>query len=132
MRAVVPYARENRHIEIFFELYVVDVLGALPSTTSQAISDFGVRFPAAFGAVPDWRVGLKQVLNLSETIGIAILDLWYINRKKAVADGWIYHPWLYGMHFVSKYFEDGSKVDVWEGDALELAKGRIADEARLN
>lgn len=131
-RAIVPYAREERHIALFFELYIVDVLGVIPRATFQAVSEFAAQFPSAFGNSTDWRSGLKQVLNLSQTIDIAILDLWYINRKKAVADGWTYHPWLYAMHFVSKYFEVGSKIDVWENDALELAKRRIADEGQLN
>lgn len=131
-RTLVPYAKEDRPIELFFEFFVVDVLEALPAATSKAVSEFAAQFPTAFNSAPDWRAGVKEALNLSQTIEVAILDLWYINRKKAVLDGWSYHPWHYAMNFVEKYFEEGSKVDVWEGDALELAKSRIALERRIN
>jgi hypothetical protein len=70
------------------------------------------------------------MLNLSETIDIAILDLWHRNRQQALDQGWDYHPWHYAQNFRTNYAAEGSRVDVWEGDALVQAKARIDAERK--
>lgn len=126
-RTLIPYMKEKRPIELFFEFYILKVLGVLPAESDDAVRAFVERHPF-FGTGADWCAGVRQQLHLSDTIDIAILDLWYINRKKAIAQNWVYHPWHYAMNFIENYFKDGSRVDVWEGDALTLAKQRIEAE----
>ena len=65
-------------------------------------------------------------LHLSETIEIAIWDLWIRNSANAELHGWDYHPWHFAQDFARNYVADDSRVDIWEGDALEQAKARIA------
>ncbi|MFP3449733.1 hypothetical protein, partial [Pseudomonas sp. SIMBA_067] len=68
----------------------------------------------------------RKALHLSETIDVAILDLWFINSAKASEAGGLYHPWSFAKDFLQQYLADGSQVDVWEGDAFKLAQARIA------
>jgi hypothetical protein len=74
----------------------------------------------------EWRGAVAEMLQLSDTIRIAILDLWYRNQGIGRQQGIEYDPVQFSMDFVDHYYEDGSRVDVWEGDALREAKERIA------
>ena len=73
----------------------------------------------------DWREIIKQVLNLSDTIDIAILDLWYKNREIAAGQNIEYEPTKYAMDFADNFLKGDSKIDIWDGDSLEIAKQRI-------
>lgn len=124
--AIAPYHRDRRPFDIFFEFFIVDVLGLLPKSTQDALNEFVAKHPSVFASTNgDWRRGVRKMLNLSETIDIAILDLWYVNEKKALDQGWTYHPWHYAQNFHENYVAEGSRIDVWEGDALAQAKIRI-------
>jgi hypothetical protein len=128
-RTIAPYYREQRPLDLFFEFFVVDVLGLLPHATQNAIDELTTKHPTFFASTNgDWRAGVRKMLNLSETIDIAILDLWYRNRQTASDQGWHYHPWHYAKNFREEYAAKGSRVDIWEGDALEQAKARINAE----
>jgi hypothetical protein len=123
-----PYYREKRPIDFFFELLILDVLDELPATTNAAVQQLIMETPGLFaGAGGDWKVGTRQKLHLSDTIDIAIQDLWIRNSKIALDQGWICHPWYFAKIFLQNYFPDDSQIDVWEGDALKEAKARIAD-----
>jgi hypothetical protein len=132
-RTIAPYHREQRPLDLFFEFFVVDVLGLLPEATQKALDQLTARHPTFFEATNgDWRAGVRKMLKLSETIDVAILDLWYRNRRTALEQGWDYHPWHYAKNFHQNYVAKGSRVDVWEGDALEQARARIDAERKLN
>lgn len=121
-----PYYQDQRPLDYFFEMYIMDVLDELPGATSRALDDFSARHPAFFEKHQgDWRKYVVVESHLSDTLEIAIWDLWIRNSANARRDGWEYHPWHYAQNFSDNYFADGSKVDVWEGDALEKAKLRI-------
>jgi len=121
-----PYHEAQRPLDLFFEFFIVDVLGLLPKPTQDAIDELTAKHPIFFRQTNgEWRSGVRQALNLSETIDIAIQDLWYRHSQKALEDGWVYHPWHYAQNFIENYVAEGSRVDVWEGDALEQAKTRI-------
>jgi hypothetical protein len=126
LKVFAPYYHDQRPLDLFFEFFVIDVLGALPTSTDNAINQLVAKFPFFFASANgNWREGVVLDLNLSDTIKIAILDLWLINSSKAKESGWFYHPWHYAKDFLDNYTVDGSRVDVWEGNALELAKARI-------
>ena len=121
-----PYHRDQRLLDLFFEFLVVDIIGVLPQATDTAIRQLVAKHPAFFAATGgDWRRGVRLDLNLSDSIDVAILDLWHRNSRKAADDGWSYHPWHFAQDFLANFFAEGSRVDVWEGDALQQAKARI-------
>jgi|SRR5215475_8523323 len=130
-RTIAPYYREQRPLDLFFEFFIVDILDLLPHATQNAIDELTIKHPTFFIATNgDWRAGVRNMLNLSQTIDIAILDLWYRNRQTASDQGWYYHPWHYARNFRDNYLAKGSRVDIWEGDALEQAKARIETERK--
>ncbi|MDJ0652933.1 MAG: hypothetical protein QNJ40_02185 [Xanthomonadales bacterium] len=81
----------------------------------------------AGGESGTWKQFVSDSLNLSDTIEVAIWDLWIRNSQNARKDGWSYHPWHFAQNFLDNYFAEGSEVDVWVGDALESAKSRIKE-----
>ena len=126
MNALAPYYREERPLDFFFEMYVVDVIAELPTETQNALDKFSKKHPTFFEAHGgDWRQYVISECHLSDTIDVAICDLWIRNFKNANDNGWKYHPWHYAENFIDNYLADGSRVDVWEGDALEQARKRV-------
>lgn len=85
------------------EFLVIDVIGQLPQATISAIEAFAKK-TSAFGPSDDWRAHVRNTFNLSNTIDIAILDLWYRNCDKAATEGWTHHPWHFAMNFIEQYF----------------------------
>lgn len=126
MRALVPYYQQKRPLEFFFEMYVVDVLNKLPKETLAALAEFSSKHPTFFAAHGgDWRQYVVKESHLSGTIEVAIWDLWIRNSATAQRDGWVPHPWFYAQLFSENYLAEDSRVDVWEGNALQEAKQRI-------
>jgi hypothetical protein len=81
---------------------------------------------ARFNIEPkDWRLVIKQVLHLSDTIEIAILDLWYTNQDIAAQRKIEYHHNQFALDFVDNYFKEDSQIDIWPDDSLNRAKERI-------
>ena len=68
---------------------------------------------------------MRETLHLSNTIDIAILDLWYSNQDLAAQRGIEYSPMMFAQEFTDQYQKEGSKVDVWPPGALEKARARI-------
>lgn len=128
MKVLAPYYQQQRPLDFFFEMFVMDVIKKLPPETLAALSDFSAKHPTFFTKHGgDWRQYVIKENQLSETIEIAIWDLWIRNSANASRSGWVYHPWHFAQDFAGNYFADGSKVDVWEGNALEEAQKRIAE-----
>ncbi|WP_413701981.1 hypothetical protein ACLKMH_10910 [Psychromonas sp. KJ10-10] len=99
----------------------------MPNETEVALQEFNRKHPSFFESTNgDWRAFIKKQLDLSSTLEVAIWDLWIRNSVNAKHNGWNYHPWHFAQNFIDNYFIEGSKVDVWEGDSLNLAKQRIA------
>ncbi len=127
MKTLAPYYQAKRPLDYFFELFVIDTLEQLPSGSIEALTEFSRRHPTFFeSSNGDWKQYVKTEFHLSETIEIAVWDLWITNSKNAENEGWAYHPWHYAQNFFYEYTADNSKVDVWGGNALELAKERIS------
>ena len=126
MQALAPYYREERPLDFFFEMYVVDVIDQLPTETLNALADFSKKHPTFFETHGgDWRQYVIEESHLSDTIDVAIWDLWIRNSTNANDNGWKYHPWHYAENFSANFFAEGSRVDVWEGNALEQARKRV-------
>jgi hypothetical protein len=116
----IPRYKENPS-DIFFDHFVMDVIGMLPPEMSDKLDT------ALSTSGGNWRQKTKELINLSGTIEIAILDLWYRNSAALEARGELYDPYHFAVNFVDAYFADDSQVDVWPGNALEAAKSRIRE-----
>jgi len=117
---------EENPSDYFFEAFVLNVIGELPADRQDEMRSY---FKTSGD---DWHQGVKAAIHLSQTIEVAILDLWYRNRDIAKANNETYSPEAFAEDFIEHYFVDDSKVDVWEGDALEGAKRRIAAHQAAN
>ena len=128
LKSLAPYLHDGEPAIFFFEMYVCDVIQELPKDTESALEEFSNQHPSFFEKHKgQWRQFVKEAFNLSENIETAIWDLWIRNSQVAKRDGWVFEPWHYAMNFVENYFADGSQIDVWEDDALELAKKRVEE-----
>ena len=128
MKTLAPYYQEERPLDYFFELYVISTLNKLPKKSEVALKEFNDKHPSFFESTNgDWKSYVKKQLHLSNTIEVAIWDLWVRNSINAENNGWEYHPWHYAQNFLDNYTAEGSKVDIWEGNSLELAKQRILE-----
>jgi hypothetical protein len=105
--------------DLFFDHFVLDVIGALPAGTSERLD------AALETSSGGWRQKTKEIVNLSDTIEIAILDLWYRNSEVLRDRGEIYEPYHFAVNFVDNYFADESQVDQWHGNALAAARERV-------
>jgi hypothetical protein len=126
LAVLAPYYYRERPFDFLFEMFVVDVIDVLPERTRNVLNEFSREYPTFFeGYGSDWRKCVVDKLQLSDTIEIAIWDLWICNSDIAESNGWKYHPWNFAQNFVEIYLADGSRVDVWEGNSLAQAKTRI-------
>lgn len=111
-------------IYVFFENYILDVIGQLPAEKSKAIQ--GMNLQKVFKTqASEWHQVMHETLNLSSTIDIAILDLWYRNKAALAAKGTEYAPQQFARDFTDEYLKPGSQVDMWQPGALDAAKQRI-------
>ena len=119
-----PRYKQNP-IYLLFESFVLDTIGYLPRERSIGIQSMNLQKVFKTTAV-EWHAVLRETLHMSETIDIAILDLWYRNQDIAGAKGITYSPEQFAVNFTDEYMKEGSQVDVWPPGALEAAKRRIA------
>lgn len=117
-------SKEYSPTDIFFENFILDTIGHLPKEKSEQIRQIDLASIFKTDST-DWKEITKEVLHLSDTVEIAILDLWYKNQSVLKVQGEEYQPLDFAKDFISNYFKEDSQVDIWEGDNLEQAKERI-------
>lgn len=128
MNTLAPFYKAERPLDYFFELYIISILNKLPTETEVALKEYNDKYPSFFQSTNgDWKAYVKKELHLSDTIEIAIWYLWARNSVNAKNNGWNYHPWHFAESFLDNYFAEDSKVDIWDGNSLELAKKRILE-----
>ena len=115
----IPRYKENPS-DFFFEMFVIDTISPL-STESAAWLAETIQCP-----LEEWRTKTRSILKLSETIEIAILDLWYRNDEISRKQGISLEAHEFSMLFVDNYYAENSLIDQWESGALDAAKQRIA------
>jgi hypothetical protein len=114
-------------METLFASYVLSVLGKLPPEKDAVAVEVAPRLQAALKTrASEWKAIVSESLHLSDTIELAVLDLWYTNADRATAAGTALDPEAFAAAFVEKYAEEGSTVDVWPGDSLARARERVA------
>ena len=119
--------KSDMNIDIFFKAFILDTLNALPPEKNSLIEEMNLdkTFNTDFG---NWKKTIKKVLNLSDTIEIAIKDLWLRNSKIAENEGSELIEDQFANLFIKNYYAEDSKIDIWEDESvLLLAKKRIAD-----
>jgi len=109
-------------INLLFEDLVMNVIGHMPPGREEVLR--GMNLQKVFATTSsEWREVIREALHLSETVEIAILDLWIRNRA-------CYHDTpegyrAFAQDFTDKFMAEDSKVDVWPEGALAAAKERI-------
>ncbi len=126
------YMQEQKPADLFFEFFIIDTIGDLPTETLILIDEYFKENILTFKDKGEWRKAVKTWFRLSETIEIAILDLWYRHSEKAKSDGWHYLPWHFAMNFIDEYFKEGSRIDFWPGNSYQEALARIAKYKKMN
>lgn len=119
--------KTDMNINVFFKAFILDTLKELPTEKSDLIGNMNLDnvFSTDFN---DWKKTIKKVLNLSDTIEIAIKDLWIRNSEIAKNDGTELNADQFADLFIENYFVENSKVDIWESETdLNNAKKRIAE-----
>jgi len=118
---------QNQPALIFFEKYILQTIGHLPKEQESAILriDLQKMFNIDFEA---WQDVIRYVLELSDTIDIAILDAWI----DAWESGYDLAPKDFVCEFSDNYFAVDSDVDVWLGGQLDRAIERIEQYLAVN
>jgi hypothetical protein len=112
-----------------FKDYILDVLGVLPKERDEALNDLNLSEVMETGA-ERWQDSIAKTLQFSETMDIAILDLWHRNREHFKDDAGNPDPDWFADIFIDKYHADNSQVDIWPPGELDAAKQRIRNAKR--
>ncbi|MBD3392243.1 MAG: hypothetical protein GF418_09265 [Chitinivibrionales bacterium] len=106
---------------LLFEIYALDAVGELSAQKREGIEQLDLKkmFNVEAG---DWKAAVKQILKLSGTIDVAILDRWYTLKEQGEADAE-----AFARDLADEYFKDGSAVDVWPEGALDAANRHIEE-----
>ena len=118
-----PWYRE-KPVYVFLESFVLSVMHELPPSRGERLAEMNL--PEVFGTrARDWKGVIREVLDLSETIDIAILNGWYRLLETQGRLGEESDPEAYARDFVERFFDENSDVDAWTPDTLEEARHRI-------
>jgi len=123
---------------LFFENFILDLIGQLEPERQEYLASLNLHKVFNTKAT-EWREVVREALQLSDTIEIAILDRWL--RLQEANDP--IAPLDFAMQFSDDYFADNSTVDVWdeatfceavsriekyyEGDASEIVSADVID-----
>lgn len=119
--------KTDMNINVFFKAFIMDTLNELPTEKLNLIRNMNLDnvFSTDFN---DWKKTIKKVLNLSETIEIAIKDLWLRNSEIAKKERTELSADQFADFLIENYYVENSKVDIWESNSdLNNAKKRRAE-----
>jgi hypothetical protein len=122
-----PKENKARPIDTFFQLFILETIQRLPTEKKEILTkvDLDKVFSTDFN---DLKKTIKKVLHLSDTIEIAIKDLWLTNSAIAKRDGIELSPEEFSIKFTENFVTPNSKIDVWENESdLISAKKRILE-----
>lgn len=116
---------KDRPAYIFFEKYVMDIIGELNEEKLAVLE--GLDLQQVFGTQnTEWRKVIEEALQLSKTIEIAVLDEWYKYADQLREQDIEPDPKTFTLQFVDSYFAEGSMIDVWpDQESLSAAIKRI-------
>lgn len=115
------------NIDVFFKSFILDTLRLLPIEKKRMIE--GMNLDKVFSTDHgDRKKTTKEVLNLSDTIEVAIKYLWLRNSDIAKNNGNELNVDEFTNLFIENYYAEDSKIDIWENEShLNHAKQRIAE-----
>ena len=122
-----PKKTSPQPIDTFFHLFILDTIHKLSTEKEEILKkiDLDKVFSTDFN---DWKKTIKKVLNLSDTIEIAIKDLWLRNSEIAKKENIELSPEEFAMTFTKEFLVENSKIDIWENESdLTTAKKRIRE-----
>ena len=112
---------------IFFENYVLHVIGYLPKEKQQKIASLNL--PQLFDIDADsWQEAVRKFLYLSDTLDIAIFDDWIDTWEQTNPP----NPATFALDFTDRYFAKNSVIDVWSDEQLQAAIERIQRYLAIN
>jgi len=111
-------------VYLFFEKYIMDVIGELPDDKIEILKNINLQHVFSTKAIA-WRDVVAEVLHLSSTINIAILEQWYKQKEAAKFDDTQIDPTQFSRDFVDQYFEENNSLDKWTEETLAAAKAFI-------
>lgn len=119
--------KTDMNVNVFFKAFILDELKELPTEKRDMIEKMNLDkvFSTDFN---DWKKTIKKILNLSDTIEIAIKDLWLRNSEIAKNEGNELNADQFADLFIENYYAENSKIDIWGNETdLSDAKKRIAE-----
>ena len=117
---------KDKPVYLFFEKYILDVIGELSEEKSEILQNINLQH--VFGAKSDlWKDVVVEVLQLSPTINIAILEQWYRTKETTHSNNGEVDSNQFSKDFVDQYFDENSSIDKWTEDSLADAKSYIYD-----
>jgi len=118
-------------VYLFFEKYILDVIGYLPVEKREILEKMNLQEIFKTYARTNWREVLGEVLQFSNTIDIAILNHWYLYVQNANENGHEIDATCFCKQFVDEYFADSSTIDLWTEDSLTKAKSFVKENQVL-
>jgi len=117
-------------VYLFFEKYVLDIIGELPDDKEAILQQINLQ--STFNTKQSaWKDVIREVLHLSSTIDIAILFQWYKTVEEHQAQGIGADSEIFCIKFVDAYFEENSDIDVWTENTLSDAKTFILENQEV-
>ncbi|OBT09622.1 hypothetical protein A9267_20580 [Shewanella sp. UCD-FRSSP16_17] len=113
----IPRYKENP-IYLFFESYILNTLGFVSSDRYRQIQEMNIQkvFDSSHS---DWPLVVEEVLDLSDTIHIAIKHLWLKNMEYyyEFEEGYL----AFAQDFTDNYMKAESEIDIWTKESLASA-----------
>ncbi len=117
---------KDKPVLLLFEIFILDAIGRLPAEKRKGIQELNIK--KIFNTMAEhWKPALREVLQLSNTIEVAIQNSWISRLSENGDSDENVDADLFAREFADQYFAQDSQVDVWAEGALEQAKERIAD-----
>jgi len=117
-------------VYLFFEKYIMDVIGELAIEKEEILQNIDLQNVFCTQAT-EWRDVVIEVLQLSSTINIAILEQWYKEQEKVRFSHTEINANQFSRNFVDRYFDENSSLDKWTEKTLADAKAYIYESQNL-
>lgn len=108
-------------VYIFFENYILDVIGQLTDDRRSILQDIDLQKVFSTQATA-WRDVVRETLQLSSTIDLSIIYEWYKFKDSREAHNIDIDPSQFSKEFVDNYFAENSTLDIWDEKSLMEAK----------
>jgi len=117
-------------VYLFFEKYILDIVDALPDEKRDILENMNLQEIFKTHA-SHWREIVREVLQLSSTIDIAITYHWLLYLDEMNSNDQTIDPTEFSQNFVDAYFSEMSTIDLWTEDSLMQAKQYIQENQTL-